>query len=531
MKKFRIAFGLPVFLLLFAAVFLSASEPDVRFSVQFSPSRINWNPHYAYTTTEAQIFTALHEGLVSYHPATLRPVPGAAESWTISDDGLRITFILRKNLRWSNGEPISARDFRDSWLTLLSPETGAEYASLLDDIAGAREYRTGLSGADFVDIKAADPRTLIVGLKRPSPQFLSILCHYSFAPVHKDFRGVRDWSANRSVPVSGPYVVRARNENEVLLDRNPLYWDADSVKTKGLRLLFTDNPESVMDQFNRYRLDWVVSGMDNSQLAIPQALNISPLFSTTYFYFSNKGPVWSDRRVRRALALMLPWDEIRAGRLIPGTSLVPPIPNYPAADAQLPAKDKRRTEAMQLLNEAGYPEGRGLPGLVIRIPIEDPVSRIMKETWEREIGLSVVLDIREFPGYYDSLKTDGYDMATLTWTGDYADPHTFLGMWESGSSFNDADFRNAEFDTILTEAAKLPYLQRFTKLREAEELLLRWAQVLPIEHFPSVNLIDLRFIGGWFPNALDIHPFKSIESKLGFDIPGVVIAPMDSPRG
>ena len=240
------------------------------------------------------------------------PFPGAAESWDISEDGTVITFHLRDGLFWSNGERLTSMDFRDSWLTLLSPKTGAEYASMLDDVAGAREYRTGSGSSEDVGLETPDAKTLIVTLKQPTPQFLSILCHYSFTPVHRDFRNEPDWSALKSVPVNGPYIIRARNENEILLDKNPKYWDADSLTIKALRILFLNDPAEVMRRFNRFEIDWIVSGMDTSLLSGPESLIIAPLFSTTYYYFSNNGTAWADGNIRRALCLLLPWDEIRA---------------------------------------------------------------------------------------------------------------------------------------------------------------------------------------------------------------------------
>ena len=515
---------LPVlFLSIIIPVCSGASTGDYRFTVQFSPSRINWNPHHAYTTTEAQIFTALYEGLVIFHPATLRPIPGAAESWEISDDGMTIVFTIRDDAKWSNGDRLTAADFRESWLTLLSPDTGAEYASLLDDISGAREYRTGKAPAGEVGLEIDGAQKLIVHLNRPSPQFLSILCHYSFAPVYRDFRNTADWSANRSIPVNGPYIIRARNESEILMDRNPFYHDGESVPVDGLRLTFLDDAEEVMNRFNRFEIDWVVSGMDTSLLASPEALNIAPLFSTTYYYFNNTEDAWADRDVRRAMTLLLPLEEIRGNRFIPGTTLVPPIPNYPVADAGFPSGEERTEEALSLLEKAGYPMGRDLPDPIIRVPGDDPVALTMKQTWDDILGTNAVIEVVEFPDYYDSVKSGGYDIATLTWTGDYADPYTFLGMWESRSSFNEAGFSNGEYDAILEESATLPFLQRFSKLREAEEILLRGCQVLPVEHFPAVNIIDRRFVEGWFPNALDIHPFKDLVPRLGYAIPGVAM--------
>ena len=500
---------------------LSAEEGDDQFTVLFAPYKIEWNPHYAFTVGESQIFTAIYEGLVSFHPTTLRPIPAAAESWEFSEDNSRITFKLRENALWSNGERLSASDFRESWLTILSPETGTEYASLFDDIVGAKEYRFGFGLKEDVGIEVPDATTLVVNLKQPSPQFISILCHYSFVPIHRDFRKLHDWSAIRSVPVNGPFIMRARNEREILFDKNPLYWDAESVNIDRLRIVFDNDTDQIMKDFNRFEIDWVTSGIDTTQLAIPEALNITPQFSTTYYYFSSKTKVWADSRVRRALTLLLPLEELREERMIPSVSLVPPIPNYPAVEADFPAPEKRVAEATKLLEEAGFPGGKGLPNPIIRVPPDDSVAEAMKDTWSRTLGLDVIIEEVAFSDYYDSIKDDGYDLATLTWTGDYADPQTFLGMWDSQSSFNESGFSDPAYDALLSEATALPFLQRFEKLREAESLLLFSCQVIPIEHYPAVNLIDRRFVEGWFPNALDIHPFKYLSPRLGFDIPGV----------
>ena len=492
-----------------------------RFTAQFSTARIQWNPHHAYTTTEAQIFTALYEGLTIFHPATLDPIPGAAEKWEVSEDGLTITFTLREGIRWSHGEAITSKDFKESWIHLLSPETGAEYASLLDDLIGAHEYRRGIAGADGIGIETPDNRTLIVKLKQPSPQFLSILCHYSFVPVHRIYRRIKDWSAIPTVPVNGPFVIQERSPDDIIMEKNPYYWDADNVEIDELRLLFSDDLDEIMAKFNRFEIDWVVSGVKISALGIPESLITSPLFSTTYYYFSNSKDAWSDGRVRRALALLLPWGQIHEDQLMPGNSLVPPIPGYPAATPGYPPEEEREDEAMRLLDEAGYPEGRGLPALTVKIPRENEVVEIMSTAWRETLGLEVNIEISPFPGYYDSVKRGGYDIATLTWTGDYADPHTFLGMWTSNSSFNEAGFSDARYDALLQEAALLPHLERLAKMSEAEEILLYSGQVMPIEHFPAVNVIDLRFIDGWFANALDIHPFKNLIRVPGYPLPGV----------
>ena len=511
--------------IIIAILGLAGSVWGNSFTTQFSPTRISWNPQHAYTTTEAQIFTALYEGLTAFHPVTLETVPGAAEEWTVSEDELSIAFTLRENLVWSNGDPVTSMDFKNSWLTLLAPDSGTEYASLLDDIAGAHEYRTGKGPLNGIGVHAPDNRTLVVELKYPSPQFLSILCHYTFVPVHKDFLGKENWNDMTKVPVNGPFVVMEQSKNRLILEKNPLYWDKDHVSVETLQLLFEEDSKIAMEKFNRFEIDWVASGMDAPALGIPDALNISPLFSTTYYYFNNKKKPWDNENVRRALALLVPWDEIQEDFLIPATSLVPPIPDYPAVTIGLPSIEERKIEALKLLEEAGFPQGKGLPTLITQIPTEDKSLNTIVDAWETAINLEVQFEIVPFPDYYDSIKEGGYDLATLTWTGDYADPYTFLGMWTSTSSFNEAGFSNKRYDELLQEASRLPHKKRLVKMSEAEDILLRSAQVLPMEHFPAVNIIDLRFIDGWSPNVLDIHPFKNIIPRMGFAIPGVAMAP------
>ena len=508
-----------LFFLPFSALYsLDTSE----LTVSMAPGTIRWNPHYAYTTAEAQIFTALYEGLVTVHPATLKPVPGAAESWTISEDGKIYTFKIRKNARWSNGEDLTAQDFRQSWLEILNPETGAEYASLLDDISGAREYRTGKISAEKVGIKALDRHTLQVTLNRPSPQFLPILCHYSFTPVYKDFLKVKDWSAIRSVPVNGPFKIKARNSGEIILEKNQEYWDSKSVETEQIKIILSDKSDSIMELFNRGRIDWIISGMNASGLADNNALVISPLFSTTYYYFNTKGKIWSDWRIRRALSLLVPWEQIKKNKLTPADTLVPGIPGYPAASSGYPAPDEREKEAYKLLEEAGFPKGKGLPEPVILVPDPgDETAAAMKNAWKEKLSLECIVNTASFPGYYEAVKEGKCDIATLTWTGDYADPFTFLGMWESSSSLNSAGFTDKKYDQLLEESALMPLKERYGTLKEAEDILLFTCEVMPVEHFPAVNIIDRRFIDGWYPNALDLHPFKYLKLKRGYKIPGL----------
>ena len=314
---------LPILFLIGTALTFPGAEENTELTVNFSPSSLSLNPQLGFTTAEAQIFTALYEGLVAYDPVTLQPEPGMAESWDVSEDGLVYTFHLREGLSWSNGDPLKSGDIRDSWIKLLSPGKKADYASLLDVIEGARAFRGGSGAAEDVAIEAKDETTLIVNLERQVPYFLQILCHYSFVPVHPDLNDHGDWWDEQTIPVNGPYRFAKRPENGLMkLEKNPRYWDKENVSIDRLKIQFSDDPEELMEQFRMYEVDWVVSGWGGQSID-PDRLVLHPLFATSYFYFNNQEEPWNDPRVRTGLALLLPWDRIRSSEYLPTSRLVP----------------------------------------------------------------------------------------------------------------------------------------------------------------------------------------------------------------
>ncbi len=515
MLKMKRAAGLLIFFIL--PLITATAEAAVSFTVNFSPSRISLNPHYGFTTSEAQIYTALYEGLVSYHPATLAPQPGLAEKWEISEDGKTYTFHLRENLKWSNGAPLTADQIKQSWLRLLSPEVSADYASLMDSVTGARAYRKGQGSVDSVALEAPDNRTFVVHLDKRVPYFLQILCHYSFAPVYPSLLYEQNWWDQDDIPVSGPFAFTGETGHKsIILRKNELYWDKDSVKLSELKLQFSEDSEELMDQFRMYEVDWIVSGWNGSDID-PQMLEINPLFATSYFYFNNNQEPWDDPRVRKGLALLLPWEKIRAQEFLPTSRLIPTIPGYPDLKGIESASVE---EGLKLLKDAGYPEGKGLPEISIRVPYSDGESlQLIKDTWESYLDTKVILEEVPFPGYFQSLKNDDYAIGQITWIGDYADPMTFLQMWEEHSSLNDAGFYSEEYNRLLNESDTE---NRMNNMAAAERILLETGQVLPMGHSPALNLLDLRFIDGWYHNVLDIHPFKYIGFLNEFVIPGTI---------
>ncbi|MFA7565409.1 MAG: peptide ABC transporter substrate-binding protein [Alkalispirochaeta sp.] len=521
-----LVFTIPAGSALFADTGVVPGEGD-EFVVSFLSGGIQLNPVHSYTSSEAQIYSGIYEGLVNYHPLTMEPVPAAAESWTVSDDGLVYTFTLRENAVFSDGTPVTAEDFRATWFRLIDPEINAAYNFLFDVIDGVREYRAGQTkNRDSVGIQAVDTRTLKVTLRNPATHFLRILCHHAFVPLHPSLRRTDDWSAIPSLPVNGPYRITERTESHIVLDKNSRYWDAKSVKIPRIRILLTDenDAEKITDQFNRGLIDWVTGGMDLGTVQFPDTVVLNPLFATTYYFFRSDVEPFDNPKVRRALALLLPWQEIRSDEIqfIPATTLVPEIPYYPRVSG---ITEPNVEEALELLKEAGYSRGVRIPTIEIHIPQGSESARVaglMKDAWEKHLELSVDITVTPYPAYFDALSESDFTVGTVSWIGDFADPLTFLQMWISDSNVNDAGFSDPRYDALIDDSMVLRGQERYNRLGQAEEILLQTGTVLPVSHSPAINLIDLNAVDGWYPNPLDIHPMKYFRFTEQAPLPGVI---------
>lgn len=503
-----------------------AQRQGDEFVISFLQGNVQLNPIQSFTASEAQIYTGLYEGLVTYHPLTMEPVAAVAEDWEISDDRLVYTFSLRDDARYWNGERVTAAHFRDTWLKLIDPETDAAYNFLFDIIDGVREYRTGqIESPREVGIEAVNARTLRVTLRKPATHFLRILCHHAFVPVHPSVRDLEDWSELEEIPGNGPFRLVERSADELLLERNRRYWARDEVQLERVRLVFTDeDDDTVTDRFNRGEIDWVTSGMSLADVQFPETIVVNPLFATTYYFLRSDLEPFSDERVRRALALLLPWDEIRDPEIqfLPADTLVPQIPFYPEISG---ITEPDREEALSLLQEAGYSRGVRLPTIEVHVPQGQEtmrVARLMQENWESELEVNVDIRVTPYPAYFDALDDESFTVGTVSWIGDFADPLTFLQMWISDSNVNDAGFRDQRYDQLIDESMLESGEDRYQILSQAEQILLDTGTVLPISHSPSINLIDLDLVEGWFPNPLDIHPLRYLRFSDQSAAPGVI---------
>ena len=490
------------------------------------PSELD--PHLITGLPEINVVSTLFEGLVAEDPVDLHPVPGVAESWDISPDGLTYTFHLRANARWSNGDPVTAQDFSNSIRRVLTHTLAADYATMLYVLVNAAAYHQGLL-ADFSQVGVATPdaRTVRLTLAHPAEYFLSLLSHPAWFPVYLPAlekagppgqRGSK-WTRPGRLVGNGPFVLTQWKPGEVIVvAKSPTYWDAATVRLHAIHFHPAADVESEERAFRAGQLHLTeslpVSKVDTYKREQSGVLKISPFLDTYFYRLNTTRPGLADVKVRQALALAVDRaaivEKITRGGQQPADSFTPPqVREYhPAEPLQ---EDFER--ARQLLVQAGHPGGRGLPPLEIMINSSGnhrAIAEAIQEMWRRELGLEVRVNNMEQATLLANRRTLDYQILRSDWAGDYLDATTFLKVFTSDSSNNHTGWKNAAYDRLLHEAERTAGLAaRQALLQRAEAILLKEVPIIPIYFFTTVRLVHPA-VHGWHPTLLDRHPYKYV---------------------
>ncbi len=487
------------------------------------------DPHIVTGVPEHNILTALLEGLVLKDPATLEPIPGVAERWEISDDGKIYTFYLRDNARWSNGDPVTANDFAWSWWRALQPALGNQYAYMYFPIKNAEAYlKREIDNFDDVGVKVIDDHTLQVELTNPTPYFLQLLDHYSMFPVHRatiekfgkpDERGSL-WTRPGNFVGNGPFQLKDWQLNKlVAVERNPHYWDAETVKLNEIHFHPTENVTTEERMFRAGQLHRTASiPIDKVEVYRqdnPQLLYAKPYLGNYFYRFNIKKPHLADKRVRRALAMAIDRqqivDHVTKGGEVPADTFTPPDTlGYSAK----PGFEFNPEKARELMAEAGYPNGEGFPVTELLYNTSEGHRKIavaIQQMWHKYLGVNITLNNQDWKVYLNSVDRGDYAIARAGWIGDYVDPNTFLDMWVTDGGNNRTGWSNARYDELVLKLAPeaKDRESRYRLLREAEAILLDAMPVIPIYIYTSKSLVQPS-VKGLQPNLLDYTLYKTI---------------------
>jgi oligopeptide transport system substrate-binding protein len=473
---------------------------------------------------EAFILKDLYEGLTIYDAAG-KIVPGAAESWTLSDDGTVYTFKIRADAKWSDGSPVTAEDFVFSFKRVEDPKTAAKYANILYPIKNAEKLNKGEGKLDDLGIKAVDEKTLEITLERPTPFFLELLAHQTALPVSKASveKNGADFVKPGVMVSNGAYTLQSHVPNDSLIVvKNPNHWDAANTKIDKVIFYPIDDQAASVRRFEAKEMDlafnFSADQLERLKKSYGEQVHVSPTLATYYYTFDTREAPYSDVRVRRALSMSVDRDflakEIYSGSQVPAYSMVPPgMDSYgePAkADFAAMSQLDREDEALKLMKEAGYGEGAKPLSIEIRYntnPNHERVATAIADMWKTTFGANVSLVNLDVASHYGYLQEGGkYNVARAGWVADYADAENFLNLSvSSNTTFNYSKFNNAEFDALMKKSydEKDP-AARSKLLHDAEAILMKEQPVAPLLTQADLWLVSDR-VKGWEDNAANEH--------------------------
>lgn len=486
------------------------------------------DPHVTTGNAALAIQMALYEGLVAPHPETLGPEPAVAESWSVSEDGRVYRFTLRDSARWSNGDPVTARDFVTAWERALNPVQAAPYAYMLHVLENGAAYNRA-EGMPFSEVgaRALSESLLEVTLQQPVPWFLSLILHPVWYPVPSKLAGasgrnerIGAWTLADGFVGNGPFVLGEWRPNQyVEVAKNPHYWDAGAVRLNGIRFYAFDEPAAEERAFLGGQLH-VTDSLPPARVAAYQredsaALRIDPYLGTYYILPNTRDGVLADPRVRRALSLAIDRESLvenllGAGQRAAGGFVPDNMPGYgpPFKPRHDPA------QARALLAESGFPGGAGFPELDYLFNSSEShrkIAEALQAMWRSELGIDITLVNQEWRTYLQRRASGDFELARAVWIGDYPDPSTFLDLWISDSGNNWAGWSDSRYDALMEAARSVSGLsERMRLYREAETILIREQAILPLYFYVTAYLKDPR-LQGWSSNLLDWHPYKYLS--------------------
>ncbi len=502
----------------------SASDDDAKVLRRGISAKVDTlDPHRSSAKWENIVISDMFIGLMQ-SAADNEPIPGVAESWSVSEDGLTWTFKLKETV-WSDGEPLTAEDFVFAFRRIQDPALASQYSSLLYIVKNAAEVNSGDLPPEELGVRAVDDYTFEITLNEPAPYLLGLLTHYTTYPVPKHVVEAfgEAWIQPENIQVNGPYKLAYwRTGDQLVSEKNPNFMEADTVCFDRVAYFELEDAAAVERKIEAGDLD-INNGFDGGRVEelekrFPGWVRTTPGLITTYWTLNSSQAPFDDVRVRKALALALDREFIVNKVLTPGYvpaySFVPPkISNYdvdrPEVSFADMSREDRLAEARSLLEEAGFGPGNPLSFEFIHRSTDDnpKAAPVAQANWN-EIAPWVNAEIlrQDTKVLYARLRQSDFEVADGAWVADFDDPINFLYLLDSTTGQqNYGRYSSPEYDALLQQASQTRDLQaRAGIFAEAEKLMLEDYPITPMWVQVTKNLVDPT-LTGWEENAQDNH--------------------------
>jgi oligopeptide transport system substrate-binding protein len=482
------------------------------------PPTIDWT--LATDNISKEVIAQIHEGLVQ-EDVDSKPVPALAESWKVSADGKTYTFTLREGLKWSDGQPLVAQHFIDSWERLLNPKTAAEYAYFLFDLVGAEDYQKGaLTDFAKVGVKAENDRTLVVTLRSPVAYWIHVPTFWVTYPLRKDIvaKYGDKWTDGDKIVTAGAYNMTGwERDSRVSLVKNPHYFDAAKHPNMPAKAEFRIIKEdtTAVTVFQSGGLE-IVRDLPPAQLSalvnMPEFVS-SPYFRGYYVGFNIKNPDVADVRIRQALAHAIDREEI--AKLLP--KMVTPTSSW------IPAGLNGANEARGLKFDAEKAKKlwASIPKKPAKLDLwydQKEKNKLIMENvqnqWKRTLGIDVTLQTQEWKVYLKTIRTQKPAAWRLGWGADYPDADTFMNLFTCASGNNQTGLCSSAYDTLIKKAASSSDEKaRAEAYDQAQKILLEdEAAIVPLFNETNLHLVSRR-VEGFRVSPMNDFYFKNLRLK------------------
>lgn len=498
----------------------SASSDEKILSVQTGPDPETVDPALNSAVDGGEMILHAFEGLLKLDENG-DPEAGQAEKWEVSEDGLTYTFHLRDGLKWSDGSDLTAEDFVYSWQRVCDPNVAAPYAeTVLGMVEG---YDKAVAGdIEKLGVEAKDDKTFVVHLANPCPYFESLAAFATLNPVQKETIETNGdaWATEADTYISnGPfYMAEWVPGSYVLMKKNPNYWDADSIKLDGIKFNLIEDANAA---YSAYQTGEILMVKDVPTEEIPSLkdndeFHVEPLIGTYYISLNLEKAPFDNKLVREALSLAIDREYV-ANTLMQGTyspagNIVGPgwkdtdgsefhdKSNGGSEYIDSSDYDANLQKAKDLLKEAGYPDGKGIPKIDYLINdsgYHKVVGEYLQKAWG-ELGIDVTVDVVEWASFTPMRRNGDFMAARNGWVGDYTDPSNILELFTTDNGNNDGKYSNPEFDAVIEKSrTTTDAAERSAVLHEAEDIIMEDAGCIPVAYYNDFYLMSSKVTGAW----------------------------------
>lgn len=486
------------------------------------------------TVDQAIMAHHLFEGLYKWVDdgsggAVLAPgqITGAPQKTANADGSVTYTFTLRDDIKWSDGQPVTAHDFEYAWKRLVDPDTFASYSYMLNMVKNANQIMSGLAEPDTLGVAATGDKTLVVELTYDCPYFDEICAFPTCMPLRKDaVESVSfGWDLRPETYVTnGPYRLADWQHNSYIrMEPNAHYYDRATLGPDSITFRLMDDNRAMLTAFQNGELDYMQNPPPDEVASLLASGDLIPgnYLGTYYACFNNAKAPFDDARVRKAFSLAVDREflvtqitqigEQPAGGWVPpniddvgghtGADFRTVGGDYLAVDAAGYAADC--AEARQLLADAGYPGGKGFPAVTYLYNTDDrhdAIARALQTMWKDVLGVEVVLDWQDWSVFLQSRTSGDYNICRNGWICDYNDPMNFLDMFLTGGGNNDPQYASPAYDALVSEALMTADpAKRMAIMHQAEELLIdEDAAIAPLFYYNQPYLLSDRVQGMYY---------------------------------